>query len=235
MYQNINQQAQQLTTAVDTNVDIKQGNQSWGTCTASGCSVIVSFTNAGNVAAKVVVSGTWKGDNQPVGTCQTIVGPVAAGQSTTASCTDSSAQWTAFYNQAHATPGQHPYEVDWTAEALAPAPNLAPLAAEAGAAAAPGEPKQSTGVAYVYVIDYQDKAGLPVPWKYGVTENRSWESYADEQLTACRAATRTSCAVRLVTGAGSRPAADALATSLVAKASGCPPGQWVDCAGSPTR
>lgn len=235
VYQNIDQQAQQLATAVDTNVDIQQGAQSWGTCTASGCSVIVTFTNAGNVATKVVVAGNWKGDGQPVGTCQVVVGPVPAGRSTTASCTDSSPQWTDFYNRAHATAGQHPYEVDWTAEALAAPPNLAPLAAEAGAAATPAASDPTHPVAFVYVIDYQDRTGRPQPWKYGVTQDTPWQSYANAQLTACRAATRTSCTASLVAGAANRPSADALAASLVARATGCPPGQWVDCAGSATR
>jgi hypothetical protein len=240
VYQSIDQQARQLNTAVDTNVDIRQGNQNWGTCTASGCSVIVTFTNASAVTTKVVVSGNWKGDNQPVGTCQAIVGPVAPGQSTTASCTDGSAQWTAFYTRAHATAGEHPYEVDWTAEALAAQPNLTTLAAEAAAATTPAimDPKRTDGVAFVYEIAYQDDAGRTRPWKYGVTQDTSWQAYMNEQLTVCRAATRTSCTASLVTGAGNRPSADALATSLVAKAStgsGCPPGQWVDCAGSATR
>ncbi len=235
VYQNISQQAQQLGAAVDTTVDIQQGNQNWGTCTASGCSVIVTFTNASSTATKVVVSGNWKGDGKPVGTCQSIVGPVPAGRSTTASCTDAAAEWTAFYNQAHATAGDHPYEVDWTAEALAAPPNLAPLTAEANAAATPADPKRAGGSAFVYVIDYQDTAGRTRPWKYGVAANTSWQARATGQLTACRAQTRTSCTVGLVAGAASRPSADALAASLVSKAAsggGCPPGQWVDCAGS---
>lgn len=240
IYQNLNQQAQQLKTAVDTNVDIEQGNQSWGTCTASGCSVIVTFTNAGPIATKVVVSGNWKGDNHPVGTCQAVVGPVAAGKSTTAACTNSSARWTTFYNHAHATPGSHPYEVDWTAEALAAPPNLAVLTAEATAAAtpAPANPKRTKGVAFVYEIAYQDSSNRTQPWKYGVTQNTSWRTYADAQLPACRAAVKTSCTASLVTGAGSRPSADALARSLAAKATTgttCPPGQWVGCATSPTH
>jgi hypothetical protein len=239
VYQDLNQQAQQLKTAVDTNVDIEQGGQSWGTCTASACSVIVTFTNASPIATKVVVSGTWKGDDQPVGTCEVLVGPVAAGKSTTAACTDSSAQWTSFYNRAHATPGQHPYEVDWTAEAVAAPPNLGRLSAEAGAASTPAitDPRRTDGLAFVYEITYQDPSGTPRVWKYGVTQNTSWQRYTNDQLTACRAATRTSCAAALVTSSGNRPSADALATSLVAKAAGsggCPPGQWVDCAGSPT-
>lgn len=239
VYQNLNQQAQQLATAVDTNVDIRQGGQSWGTCTVSACSVIVMFTNASPIATKVVVSGDWKGDNQPVGTCQVVVGPVPAGKSTTAACTVSSAQWTSFYNRAHATQGQHPYEVDWTAEAVAAPPDLGRLAAESAAASTPAitDPKRTDGLAFVYEITYQDGNGAARLWKYGVTQNTAWRRYADDQLTACRAATRTSCTVGLVTSAGNRPSADALAASLVTKArgaAGCPPGQWVDCAGSPT-
>jgi hypothetical protein len=240
VYQSLDQQAKQLRTAVDATVDIRQGGQSWGTCTASGCSVVVTFTNAGTLAAKVVVSGTWTGDNRPAGTCRTVVGPVAAGRPATAACTNDSAQWTSFYDHAHTTPGQHPYEVDWTAEALAAPPNLATIAGEANAAATPAteDPRNTSGKAYVYVIHYQDRTSHSRVWKYGVTENPSWRTDAEDQLTACRSVSRTSCAPTLVTAAPNRPAADALAATLVARAtdpSGCPPGQWVDCTPSPVR
>jgi hypothetical protein len=238
IYQSLDQQAGQLQTAVDTNVDIEQGGQSWGTCTATGCSVVVTFTNAGTLPARILVSGDWTGDNRPAGTCQTVVGPVAGGKAATASCTNSSAAWASFYRHAHATPGQHPYEVDWTAEALAPPPNLGTLTKEAAAAAKPATGGAAQGGAEVYVINYQDSASRSQVWKYGVTENTAWRAAAVGQLVACRSVSHTSCAAELVTAAASRPSADALAASLVVRAtgtSGCPPGQWVDCAAPPGR
>ncbi|HEY3748103.1 MAG TPA: hypothetical protein VGL80_02800 [Pseudonocardiaceae bacterium] len=236
IYQNLNQQAKQLGTAVDTSVDIEQGGQNWGTCTAAACSVVVTFTNASSVASKVVVAGNWTGDNQPTGTCRAVVGPVAAGKSATAACTNSSTQWTSFFDRAHATPGQHPYEVDWTAEALAAPPDLGTLADEttAAAKAAPTDRSRTTGRAYVYVINYQDSAGHPQVWKYGVTDTAVWRSQADGQLTACRSVSHTSCSAALVTSTPNRPSADALVAALVARSHACPPGQWVDCAPSAT-
>jgi hypothetical protein len=232
IYQSIDQQAQQLQTVVDTAVHVQQGGQTWGACAAAACSVVVTFTNAGTTATKVIVQGRWIGDGQPTGTCQAVVGPVAPGATTTATCTNNTPQWTTFFNHAHVTTGQHPYEVDWTAEALATPPDLAALGAETTAAATPApRDAQGAGPTFVYVIDYQDSAGHPQVWKYGVTDSRSWQDYAGGELTACRSASHTSCSVDLVTTAANRPSADALASTLVAAAgkAGCPPGQWVDC------
>jgi len=239
IYQDILQQAQQVQSVVDSEVPVQQGSQTWGACSASACSVVVTFTNAGEVPTKVVVAGKWTGDGQPTGTCEALVGPVAPATPTTATCTNSSPVWTNFYNHAHATPGQHPYEVDWTAQAIAALPNLAELTEETTAAATPAtrNAKQANGT-FVYEIQYQDHQGKSQVWKYGVTENRSWQDYATGELTACRSERRTSCSVDLVTTAPSRPSADALAGALVATAAGhggCPPGQWVDCPAAPVR
>jgi hypothetical protein len=237
IYQNIDQQAQALQTVVDTAVNIKQGSQTWGACAADACSVVVTFTNAGTTATKVIVQGRWTGDGQPTGTCQAVVGPVAPGRATTATCVNNTPQWTSFFNHAHATPGQHPYEVDWTAEALATPPDLTALGAETAASATPATPnaQRTSGSTFVYVIDFQDRAGHPQVWKYGVTDSRSWQDYAGDELTACRSMSHTSCSVGLVTTTANRPSADALASTLVAAATGkagCPPGQWVDCPGT---
>jgi hypothetical protein len=239
IYQNIGQQAQALQTVVDTSVHIQQGSQTWGACAAGACSVVVTFTNAGATATKVIVQGRWTGDGQPTGTCQAVVGTVAPGRATTATCTNNTPQWTAFFNHAHATPGQHPYEVDWTAQALATPPNLTALSEETTAAATPATPdaKRTSGPTFVYVINFQDQAGHPRVWKYGVTDSRSWQDYAGDELTACRSMSHTSCSVDLVTTTPNRPSADALASTLVAAAgkTRCPPGQWVDCpAASPS-
>lgn len=239
VYHNLSQQATQLSTAVDTSVDIVQRSQNWGACTAAACSVVVTFMNGSSVATKVVVSGTWTGDGTPAGSCRVVVGPVPAGQTTNATCTDSTPQWKSFFAHAHSTPGQHPYEVDWTAEALAAPPNLGTLAGEATAAAEPATVDPSRkGTAYVYMIDYQDATAHSKVWKYGVTNTPDWRATADGELAACRSVTRTSCTAALVTPAPNRPSADALVAALVAKATtagGCPPGQWVDCTTTPSR
>ncbi|HEY0807860.1 MAG TPA: hypothetical protein VGD84_22535, partial [Pseudonocardiaceae bacterium] len=240
VYANIDQQARQLQTVVDTEVNIQQGSQTWGMCSAGACSVVVTFTNAGRSAAKVVVAGKWIGDGQPTGTCQAMVGPVAPNTPTTATCTNNTPQWTSFFDHAHTTPGQHPYEVDWTAQALAAPPDLAALTTEAAAAATPAAQHATPPAgSYVYVIRYQDTTGRPRVWKYGVTDNHAWHDYAADELTVCRSASHTSCDVELVTTAANRPSADALASTLVTdttgKTGGCPPGQWVDCPGTPTR
>lgn len=236
VYHDLSQRSTQLSAAVDTSVDIVQRSQNWGSCTAAACSVIVTFANGSSVATKVVVAGNWTGDGHPAGTCRVVVGPVAAGRTTNATCTDSSPQWRSFFTHAHSTPGQHPYEVDWTAEALAAPPNLHTLADEATAATTPAtvDPKRK-GTAYVYVIDYQDKTAHPKVWKYGVTNTADWQATAARQLAACRSVSRTSCTAALVSSAPDRPSADALVASLVAKTDGCPPGQWVDCAPTPSR
>jgi hypothetical protein len=238
VYQNLHQQAGQLSAAVDTSVNIKQGGQRWGTCTAAACSVVVTFTNASAVATKVVVAGNWTGDGTSAGTCRVVIGPVAAGHTGTAACTDGSAAWVAFFGHAHSTPGQHPYSVDWTAEALAAPPNVGALADEATAAGKPATVDGGrSGPAYVYVIDYQDSGGHPKVWKYGVTTDHGWQADATAQLTACRSVSHTSCTAALVTSAPDRPSADALMATLVAKATGgtgCPPGQWVDCTTPPS-
>jgi hypothetical protein len=235
VYQSLASQAEALSTAVDTQVDIEQGGQRWGSCTATGCSVLVTFTNKSSVATKVVVRGDWLGDHKPAGTCRVVTAAVPAGESRTATCTNDTAEWRAFFAAAHTTPGDHPYEVDWTAEALAAPPDLDTLRGEATAAAAPAptEPDRQDGHAFVYVIHYQDGKAHRKVWKYGVTNSARWQDVAASQLTACRAASRTSCAADLVTPTANRPSADALVASLVAQAGGtdgCPPGQWVDCA-----
>lgn len=235
VYQSLAAQATALSTAVDTQIDIEQGGQRWGACTATGCSVLVTFTNKSSVATKVVVTGEWLGDHQPAGTCHVLTAAVPAGRSATAACTNNSPQWRSFFTAAHTTPGDHPYEVDWTAEALAAPPNLDTLQDEATAAAAPGptEPNRADAHAYVYVIHYQDDQKHQKVWKYGVTDNPTWRQVAAAQLTPCRAATHTSCEANLVTPTANRPSADALVANLVAEAGGrdgCPPGQWVDCA-----
>ncbi len=240
VYQTLSQQAGQLQTAVDPDLDISEGNQSWGGCDAASCSVVVTFTNSSSVSTKVLVNGSWTGDDSPVGTCQVITDPVAAGAGGTATCTVSSPQWTAFYQRAQAVPGNHPYQLEWAALALAEPPDQQTSSTEATEAATPASTTATstggagTGRDYVYRISYQDSHSHTQVWKYGVTGVDAWQNYADSQLDNCRAENRTSCSVRLVTSAANRPSADALARQLVATATAadgrhCPPGQWVYC------
>jgi hypothetical protein len=228
-YQNMAKQAADLHDVVDSGVAIMQGTQTWGPCSAASCTIEVAFTNAGSMPTKVIVDGAWVGDEQQAGACQSITEPVAPGASGTATCTVNSPQWTSFYNQARVTPGRHPYEVDWTTQALAAAPDVSALSAET--AGAVGAPQLTGGRVTVYVIDYQGKTGRHMAWKYGVTQTSPWQHQAEQELAACRAASGASCVADQVATAAGRPAADAMVSELVARAKadgGLPPGQWVD-------
>jgi hypothetical protein len=231
---NLAGQAAALATAIDPSVEI-DGTQTWGSCTAAGCTAVVTVTNKGVAPTTVVVNGGWKGDSQPVGDCQAIVGPVDAGQSATANCTDGSSAWAAFYQRANNAGGYHPYEVDWTAAALAVQTDLSGLNSEAGPAGKPADRNSAdtTGRYAVYSVNYQDNAKKTQAWKYGVTTTAGWRATANAQLANCLAASKTSCAVGLVTTSNSRAAAYGLVNALVAEAKSrsgqCPPGQWVAC------
>ena len=240
VYQTLSQQAGALQTAIDPNLDIEQGNQTWGTCDAGGCSVNVTFTNSSSVSTRVLVTGNWTGDNNPVGTCQVVSDPVAAGASGTATCTVSTPEWAAFYHRAQTVPGSHPYELRWAAFALAEAPNQQAVDTEVTETTTPAKPTVPTGDTstagggeYVYRIDYQDQTGHTQVWKYGVTNVGSWQNYANAQATNCLAESRTSCSVSLVGKVPNLVSADAVAARLVSTATQdgkhCPPGQWAYC------
>jgi hypothetical protein len=241
VYQTLSQQAGALQTAIDPNLDINQGNQTWGTCNGSGCSVNVTFTNSSSVSTKVLVTGNWTGDNSPVGNCQVISDPVAAGASGTANCTVNTPQWAAFYHRAQTVPGSHPYELRWAAFALAEAPSQQAVATEVTETTTPakatvpaGDTSTASGGEYVYRIDYQDQTSHTQVWKYGVTNAGSWQNYANAQASECRAETRTSCSVSLVGRVPNLVSAEAVAAQLVSTATAaagkhCPPGQWAYC------
>ena len=176
VYKTLSQQASALQTAIDPNLDISQGSQTWGTCNAGGCSVNVSFTNSSSVTARVLVTGNWTGDNSPVGNCQVISDPVAASAGGSATCTVNTPQWAAFYHHAQTVPGSHPYELRWAAFALAEAPKQQTIDTEMTEASTPAKPSTPTGDngtagggEYVYRIDYQDAGSRTQVWKYGVT------------------------------------------------------------------
>lgn len=241
VYQTLSQQAAALQTAIDPNLDIQQGGQTWGACGADSCAVNVTFTNSSSVSTKVLVMGNWTGDNNPVGSCQAISDPVAAGAGGSATCTVSTPEWAAFYHHAQTVAGSHPYEARWAAFALAEPPNQQTITTEQTEAANPAKPVATagdTGTAsggeFVYRIDYQDSAGRTQVWKYGVTNAASWQNYAGPQVTSCFAERRTSCAVSLVGRAPNLVSAQASVVQLVSSATEatgkhCPPGQWAFC------
>ncbi|HEY4459636.1 MAG TPA: hypothetical protein VGN81_35315 [Pseudonocardiaceae bacterium] len=241
VYQTLSQQAGALQTAIDPNLDIQQGNQTWGACGASSCAVNVTFTNSSAVSTKVLVMGNWTGDNNPVGSCQAISDPVAAGAGGSATCTVSTPEWAAFYHRAQTVAGSHPYELRWAAFALAEPPNQQAIDTEQTEAANPAKPAVPTGDTstasggeFVYRIDYQDSSGRTQVWKYGVTNVGAWQGYAAPQVTECFAERKTSCAVSLVGRAQNLVSAQASVTQLVSgatEAAGkhCPPGQWAFC------
>ncbi|HJP79731.1 MAG TPA: hypothetical protein VJ914_36000 [Pseudonocardiaceae bacterium] len=237
VYQTLSNQAGALQTAIDPNLDIQQGTQTWGTCDATSCSVNVTFTNSSTVTTKVLVTGNWTGDNNPVGTCQVISDPVAASANSTATCTVSTPEWAAFYHRAQTVPGSHPYELRWAAFALAEAPNQQTVNTEETEASSPAGPTHDTSTAggeFVYRIDYQDDASRTQVWKYGVTNVGSWQNYANTQATSCLAERKTSCSVSLVGRMPNLVSAQALAVRLVGTATEaagkhCPPGQWAYC------
>jgi hypothetical protein len=245
VYQTMSQQANVLQTAIDPNLDIQQGGQTWGSCGATSCAVNVTFTNSSSVPTKVLVTGNWTGDNNPVGTCQVITDPVAAGAGGTATCTVSTPEWAAFYHRAQTVSGSHPYELRWAAFALAEPPNQQAITAEANEASeagaqpdasgsdASGSTDSSTGGESVYRIDYQDQNGHPQVWKLGATNVSSWQSYANSQAVDCLAESRTSCSVSLVGRAPNLVSAEAVVARQVKAARSatghCPPGQWAFC------
>lgn len=222
-YRDLAATAGQLGAAVDAGVSVTQGPQSWGPCSPTSCAVVVTVANPNAAPVRVVVDGTWSGDGTTAGTCEAVLGPVAAHGSVTGTCTDSAPEWAAFYQHGHVTPGQHPFRVDWTARALAPPPDTAMLAAEAGAAASPAAADpHATGAVTVYAVRSRG-----VPWRYGVAPTSRWRDSAAAATAECGAATGVACAAGQVTATSARPAADALVTALVAGR--CPPGQWVAC------
>ncbi|HEV3360142.1 MAG TPA: hypothetical protein VG247_25290 [Pseudonocardiaceae bacterium] len=237
VYQTMSAQANVLQTAIDPNLDIQQGSQTWGTCGATSCAVNVAFTNSSSVSTKVLVIGNWTGDNNPVGTCQVITDPVAAGAGGTATCTVSTPGWAAFYHHAQTVPGSHPYELRWAAFALAEPPNQQAITAEATEAGAQPNPSgstdSSTGGETVYRIDYQDQSGHTQVWKLGATNISSWQGYANSQAADCLAQSRTSCSVSLVGRASNLVSAEAVVAQQVKAARSatghCPPGQWAFC------
>jgi hypothetical protein len=242
VYQTLSQQAGALQTAIDPNLDVQQGSQTWGTCNGGGCSVDVTFTNSSSVNTKVLVTGNWTGDNNPVGSCQVVSDPVAAGASGTATCTVNTPQWAAFYHRAQTVPGSHPYELRWAAFALAEPPSQQAISTELTEASTPAKPSPPSGDTsaasggdYVYRIDYQDQSSHAQVWKYGVTNVGSWQNYAGAQTGQCLAERRTSCSASLVGRAPNLVSAQALAAQLVGAATAsagrhCPPGQWAFCA-----
>jgi hypothetical protein len=227
-YQGLAAQAGELTTAIDALTTVEQGAHRFEACGADSCSLIVEFTNTAKVPVKVHVKADWTGDETPLGSCETEVGPVAPGQPSSATCVLSSPAWADFWRRAHTVVGTHPYGASWAPLVLADPPDLSSIATRAAAKPADPNNRKTEGSHYVYAISYADKV-----WKYGVVGSKYWQDHATQQLPTCLAASRAACTFSLVTAADDAGAAYALEKQLVetyrTKQGSCPSGQWVSC------
>lgn len=229
LYQNLAKRAStELTTAVDALTGIEQGEHRFDACGAPSCTLVVDIRNTGKSAVKVHLQANWTGDDEPLGSCQAQVGPVAPGGGSSVSCKIATPQWVSFYQRANSVPGTHPYGAQWSALVLAEPPDLAALNQSAKAAPAASDTKSTDGTHAVYSITYGGKA-----WKYGVVPTRYWRDHTAAQLRGCVAGTKAACTVSLVTTADGVASAHALVNDLVAayrtENDKCPVGQWVSC------
>jgi hypothetical protein len=227
-YQGLAAQAAELNTAIDALTTVEQGAHRFDTCGADSCSLIVEFTNTAKVPVRVHVKADWTGDDNPLGSCDIEVGPVAPGTMGTATCTLTSPQWADFWRRAHSVVGTHPYGASWAPLVLADAPDLSAITTRASAKAADPNNRKTEGSHYVYAISYADKV-----WKYGVVGSKYWQDHATQQLQTCLAANRALCTFALVTATDDAGSAYALEKQLVenyrTKQGSCPTGQWVSC------
>jgi hypothetical protein len=230
LYQNLAKQATtELSTAVDALTGIEQGAHRFDACGAPSCSLVVDIRNTGKSAVRVHLKADWTGDDEPLGSCESQVGPVAPGAGTKISCKISTPEWVSFYQRANSVPGTHPYGAQWSALVLAEPPDVAELNLSAKAAPATADESKTEGSHAVYAITYAGKA-----WKYGVVPTRYWRDHSAAQLRGCLADTRSACMASLVTTADGAASAHALVTKLVTtyrtENDECPVGQWVSCA-----
>lgn len=227
-YKDLATQAAALTTAIDALTTVEQGDHKFDSCGAQSCSLIVEFKNTAKVPVRVHVKADWKGDDNPLGSCETEVGPVAPGSPGSATCTLNSPQWADFWRRAHSVVGTHPYGATWAPLVLADAPDLSGVTTRAAAKPADPNNGKTEGSHYVYSISYADKV-----WKYGVVGSKYWQDQAGKQLRPCLATNRAVCTFSLVTAADDAASAYALEKQLVetyrGKQGNCPAGQWVSC------
>lgn len=230
LYQDLAKRAStELTTAVDALTGIEQGAHRFDACGASSCTLVVDIRNNGKSAVRVHLKAAWTGDDEPLGSCEAQVGPVAPGAGSSVSCKIATPQWVSFYQRANSVPGTHPYGAQWSALVLATPPDVAALNQAAKAAPAAADTENTEGTYAVYQIGYAGK-----PWKYGVVPTRYWRDHTAAQLRSCLAATKAACAASLITTADGVASAHALVTDLVTtyrtENDTCPVGQWVSCA-----
>lgn len=230
LYQDLAKRARtELTTAVDGVTGIEQGEHRFEACGAPSCSLVVDISNPGKTAVRVHLKADWTGDDQPLGSCEAQVGPVAPGAGTKISCKIATPEWVSFYQRANSVPGTHPYGAQWTALVLAEPPNVAELTVSAKAPPAVVDAEKTGGTHAVYEIGYADKV-----WKYGVVPTRYWQDHTAAQLRGCLIGTKSACSASLLTTADGAASAHALVTQLVAnyrnENNECPVGQWVSCA-----
>ncbi|WP_133851448.1 hypothetical protein [Labedaea rhizosphaerae] len=231
LYRDVDGQAATLAAPVDLITPVEEGSHRFAECGQASCAVIVDLTNGAKVAVRVSVSADWIGDGKPLGRCDTQTGLVAPGEQISATCTITSPQWTAFYQNAHSVPGQHPYRAEWSAVSLADPPDRKAVHAHA-TAKAPAKPAKN-GAYVVYAIDHAKGGHARDMWKYGVVASGYWRDQAAQQLDACQSATGRMCAFHQVTTANDAPTAYAAQQQLIAdyraSAKRCPAGQAVAC------
>jgi hypothetical protein len=219
----------ELGIAVDALTSITQGGNRFDACGPPSCTIAVDVTNPSTKAVRVHLKADWNGDNAPLGSCEQVSEPLAAGASATMSCSITSPEWVSFYQRANSVPGSHPYGAVWTALALADPPDVASL--EERGAAAPADPKQRKETESGHAV--YEISGAGGVWRYGVAPARYWRESAQEQLRACLGVTKSVCTYALVTTSDSQVSAYALVNQQVAAyvkdAGKCPAGQWMSC------
>ncbi|OLR95172.1 hypothetical protein BJP25_07695 [Actinokineospora bangkokensis] len=233
-YQDFAASAAQVSAPVDVLTTVQESGHTFDACGAQSCSIIVNFTNPSKVAVRVSVRGNWVGDNAPLGSCETVAGPVAPGQPGAATCTLAGPEWAGFYQRANSVPGSHPYSVQWSTLVLADPPDLTKVTARAQAKPADPAARKTEGSNYVYSIGYTD-GGTDVVWKYGSVATKFWSEHADQQLGTCLGSTGRVCLTTLVTATDDAASAQGLVLKLVTaykqRTGACPAGQWVACGG----
>lgn len=234
LYTDLAAAAAELPNAVDLLTTVKEGSHKFDGCDAAKCSIVVEFTNPAKTAVRVSVRALWKGDDNPIGSCEAQVGPVEPGAASSATCTLTSPEWAQFYKKANSVAGEHGYSAEWSTVVLADAPDLASVTAHATAKPSAVADGRADGSHFVYTISHgTTPGGAPQVWKYGVGAGRYWRDDVAKQVRTCLSVTQVVCTSALVTAAEDLASAHALVTSLVSDsrtANGrCPTGQWVSC------
>ena len=232
LYTELAESGAALAEPTDPYTTVRQGTHHFDACGPESCAIVVELTNTKKAPVRVSVTAKWSGDGKPLGTCVGTAGPVGPGQTASATCAITAAEWAAFYSRAHSVGGEHPYSAEWSAIALADPPDVRSLKAHAAAAATPAELGKQGGY-YLYSIDFAAPDGTQQVWKYGVAPGGNWRDHAAEQLRGCVGSAQSACTFSLVTAADDPASAYAAQHNLIdtyrAASGRCPPAQAVDC------